>query len=76
MPEYRTPGVYIEEISAGPRPVAASSTTETGFVGILTLPTSFVSGRGKASGMFLPTLEDQAVLTWNRALKSYSSASS
>ncbi len=68
MPEYRTPGVYIEEISAGPRPVAASSTTETGFVGILTLPTSFVSGRGKASGMYLPTLEDQAALTWNRAL--------
>jgi hypothetical protein len=68
MPEYRTPGVYIEEISAGPRPVAASPTTETGFVGILTLPTSFVPGRGKAEGMFLPAAEDAAKLTWNRAL--------
>ena len=39
MPDYRTPGVYIEEISSGPRPVAASSTTETGFVAVITLPT-------------------------------------
>ncbi len=68
MPEYRTPGVYIEEISAGPRPVAASSTTETGFVGIITLPTSFVPGIGKAGGMFLPAMEEQLQLTWTRAL--------
>lgn len=68
MPEYRTPGVYIEEISAGPRPVAAAPTTETGFVAILTLPTSFVPGRGKAEGMFLPAAEEQTLLTWNRAL--------
>ena len=68
MPEYRTPGVYIEEISSGPRPVAASSTTDTGFVGILTLPSGFQAGRGKATGMFLPALEDSAPLTWNRAL--------
>ena len=38
MPEYRTPGVYIEEISDGPRPVQPSSTTDTGFIGVLTLP--------------------------------------
>lgn len=68
MPEYRTPGVYIEEISAGPRPVAAAPTTETGFVAILTLPTSFSPGRGKAEGMFLPAQEEQALLSWNRAL--------
>lgn len=68
MPEYRTPGVYIEEISSGPRPVAASSTTETGFVGLLTLPASFQVARGKAAGMLLPAAEDSAQLTWNRAL--------
>lgn len=68
MPEYRTPGVYIEEISAGPRPVQASSTTETGFVGVLTLPESFVRGSGSSSSMFLPASEEQVLLSWNRAL--------
>ena len=50
MPEYRTPGVYIEEISAGPRPVQASSTTDTGFVAILTLPPAFTRAKGKVAG--------------------------
>ena len=68
MPEYRTPGVYIEEISGGPRPVQASSTTDTGFVAIVTLPTQFVPGRGLAAGMFLPGVEEQPLLAWNRAL--------
>lgn len=68
MPEYKTPGVYIEEVSAGPRPVAASSTTDTGFVGVLTLPGSFLAGKGLAAGMFLPGTEEHAVLAWNRAL--------
>ncbi|MED5373165.1 MAG: phage tail sheath subtilisin-like domain-containing protein [Myxococcota bacterium] len=68
MPEYRTPGVYIEEISTGPRPVAASSTTDTGFVGVITLPANFLAGRGPAAGMFLPATEEKAMLAWNRAL--------
>ncbi|MBT3221700.1 MAG: hypothetical protein HN348_21695, partial [Proteobacteria bacterium] len=68
MPEYKTPGVYIEEISAGPRPVAAAATTDTGFVAILTFPKSFLSGKGKAEGMFLPGTEPQTLLAWNRAL--------
>ena len=67
MPEYRTPGVYIEEISGGPRPVAPSSTTDTGFIAVLTLPQSFIAGTGLASGMFLPAAEEQTLLTWNRA---------
>ncbi len=68
MPEYRTPGVYIEEISAGPRPVAASATTETGFVAFITLPLQFAIGRGKAAGMLLPVPEEQTQLSWTRAL--------
>jgi len=67
MPEYRTPGVYIEEISGGPRPVAPSSTTDTGFIAVLTLPSSFIAGTGLASGMYLPAAEEQALLAWNRA---------
>lgn len=68
MPEYKTPGVYIEEISAGPRPVQPSSTTDTGFIAVLTLPTSFIPGKGKAEGMFLPIAEANPLLSWNRAL--------
>jgi phage tail sheath protein FI len=68
MPAYNTPGVYIEEISGGPRPIQASSTTDTGFVGVVTLPKSFLAGKGKAVNMFLPATQENAQLTWNRAL--------
>jgi hypothetical protein len=67
MPDYRTPGVYIEEISSGPRPVAASSTTETGFVAVITLPNKFIAGGGDAAGMYLPGTTDDVHMSWNRA---------
>ena len=67
MPEYRTPGVYIEEISAGPRPVQAAATTDTAIVAILTLPEQFSAGRGAAAGLFIPQAEPQLLLSWNRA---------
>ncbi len=34
MPEYLSPGVYVEEVSAGPRPIEGVSTSTTGFVGL------------------------------------------
>lgn len=68
MPAYNTPGVYIEEISGGPRPIQASSTTDTGFVGVLTLPTAFLAGKGGAANMFLPATEEAPQLSWNRAI--------
>lgn len=46
MPEYLAPGVYPEEVSSGPPPIAAIGTTTTGFVG--------VARRGPGSGR--PTL--------------------
>lgn len=33
MPEYLSPGVYIEEVNAGPRPIEGVSTSTAGFVG-------------------------------------------
>jgi len=33
MPEYLAPGVYVEEVSTGPRPIEGVSTSTTGFVG-------------------------------------------
>jgi phage tail sheath protein FI len=67
MANYRTPGVYIEEISNGPRPVQASSTTETGFVAVIEIPTQFVPGGGGAAGMFLPGVTEDVYMSWNRA---------
>jgi hypothetical protein len=64
---YRTPGVYIEEISNGPRPVAASSTTETGFIAVIEIPTQFVPGGGGAAGMYLPGSTEDVHMSWNRA---------
>ena len=67
MPDYRTPGVYIEEISSGPRPVQASSTTETGMVAVITIPSQFISGVGEADKMFLPGKAEDAHMSWARA---------
>lgn len=33
MPEYLAPGVYVEEISTGPKPIEGVSTSNAGFVG-------------------------------------------
>ncbi len=33
MPEYLVPGVYVEEIQQGPRPIEGVSTSTAGFVG-------------------------------------------
>ena len=34
MPEYLSPGVYVEEVPAGPRPIQGVGTSTTGFVGL------------------------------------------
>ena len=34
MPNYLTPGVYVEEVSTGPRPLQAVGTSTAGFVGV------------------------------------------
>ena len=33
MPEYLSPGVYVEEVATGPRPIEGVSTSTAGFVG-------------------------------------------
>lgn len=50
MPELGAPGVRIEEISSGPRPVSFSSTTDTGFVGLISIPEDFFLGRLRIPG--------------------------
>ena len=34
MPEYLAPGVYVEEVDAGPKPIEGVSTSTAGFVGV------------------------------------------
>jgi hypothetical protein len=34
MPEYLAPGVYVEEVGSGPRPIEGVSTSTAGFVGL------------------------------------------
>ena len=34
MPEYLSPGVYVEEIDAGPKPIEGVSTSTAGAVGV------------------------------------------
>ncbi len=62
MPEYLTPGVYVEEIDAGPKPIEGVSTSTTGAVGVTAfgptdgkpeLVTSFADFMRKFGG-FLP----------------------
>ncbi len=63
MPEYLSPGVYVEEIDAGPRPIAGVSTSTTGMVGVTArgpvdgkpqLVTNFLEYQ-QTFGGFLPT---------------------
>src|SRR6185503_739539 len=62
MPEYLSPGVYVEEIDAGPKPIEGVSTSTTGAVGVTAfgptsgkpeLVTSFAEFMRKFGG-FLP----------------------
>ena len=39
---YRSPGVYIQEVSMGPKPISAVSTTTTAFVGVAPKANAFV----------------------------------
>ena len=61
MPEYLTPGVYIEEINTGPRPIEGAGTACAGFVivdGATRRPTeslpasAFLAGRFPERGDF------------------------
>ncbi|MDP2313228.1 MAG: phage tail sheath C-terminal domain-containing protein [Pseudomonadota bacterium] len=71
MPTYQSPGVFIEEIAAGARPIQASGTSSTGFVGVLQIPIEYARFTPKASvgAMLVPVLGGDA-----RPLESWSYA--
>src|SRR5215813_7482099 len=72
MPEYLSPGVYVEEIDVGPKPIEGVSTSTTGAVGVTAygptsgkpeLVTSFAEFVRKFGG-FLPEPEESLVNKW------------
>ena len=60
MPTYLTPGVYIEEISTGPRPIEAVGTSTAGFVGIAPDPKAHIQ-------------DATAITNWSQFLKEFAS---
>jgi phage tail sheath protein FI len=71
MPEYLSPGVYVEEIDAGPKPIAAVATSTAGAVGVAlrgpTTPT-LITNYGdfvRAYGGPLPIPDDATRAVWD-----------
>ena len=72
MPEYLTPGVYIEEIELGAKPIEGVSTSTAGFVGMAekgplnkpTLVTSFAEYRRKFGGYLGEDYNDMRFLPY------------
>ncbi|MFF1738264.1 hypothetical protein [Streptomyces mirabilis] len=71
MPEYLSPGVYVEEISTGPRPITGVATSTAGMVGLTArgpdsgkpkLVTSLLQFH-RLSGGFLPEPDPAGVRT-------------
>ncbi|HEY9284396.1 MAG TPA: phage tail sheath C-terminal domain-containing protein [Pyrinomonadaceae bacterium] len=72
MPEYLSPGVYVEEVDAGPKPIEGVSTSTVGAVGVTALGptsgppelvTSFAEFQRKFGG-FLPEPDNNIVNNW------------
>jgi Bacteriophage tail sheath protein len=73
MPEYLHPGVYVEEIDAGPKPIEGVSTSTAGAVGVTErgptdgkplLCTSFADFE-RTFGSFLPVPDPPLLNRWN-----------
>lgn len=60
MPSYKTPGVYVEEISSGAKPIEAVGTSTAGFVGISPKTEAFIN-------------EVKAVKNWTQFLQLFCS---
>jgi len=62
MPNYMTPGVYIEEVSTGARPIQAVGTSTAGFIGVAPDATAHVN-------------ESMAINNWSQFVREYASKS-
>ena len=62
MPNYMTPGVYIEEVSTGARPIQTVGTSTAGFIGVAPDATAHVN-------------ESMAINNWSQFVREYASKS-
>ena len=65
--EYSTPGVYINEVDSGPKPIASVSTSNPGFLGVFpfnpkvdAIAITGTDGAKQISGKVLPALVDKS----------------
>jgi phage tail sheath protein FI len=63
--EYQTPGVYINEVDSGPKPIASVATSIPGFLGLFryapeadAVAITAASGTGELTGKVIPQLVD------------------
>lgn len=61
MPNYLAPGIYVEEVSTGSRPIEAVGTSTAGFVGVAPKADAFVN-------------ETRAINNWGQFLKEFAPA--
>src|SRR6056300_899834 len=65
--EYSTPGVYINEVDSGPKPIASVATSNPGFLGVFpfspkvdAIAITGTDGTKQISGKVLPALVDKS----------------
>lgn len=58
MPTYLAPGIYVEEVSGGARPIEAVGTSTAGFLGIAPAPNAYVN-------------EARAINNWSQFIRDY-----
>lgn len=63
MPTYLTPGIYVEEVSTGPRPIEAVGTSTAAFIGTAPNPTARLD-------------ESVAINSWSQFIREYVSEGS
>jgi phage tail sheath protein FI len=67
MPQYQAPGVYVEEVPSGIKPIAGVGTSTAGFVGAVSDDVTMPALPGPAGGAYPLTPEHQArlVTSWD-----------
>lgn len=79
MPEYLSPGVYVEQVPPSARPIAGVGTGTAGFIGIVpdsvTLPAPIKGKAGKFTpvtvNMATPAREAKLITSWSEFVKNF-----
>jgi len=73
MPQYLAPGVYVEEVASGARPIEGVGTSTAGFVGLVpddvTMP--LLPGRTDARYVVAPEFEAHLVTSWGAFVQAF-----